>query len=170
MLVGWADAMLGIDGFLGTRATFMLDVVALAMVAVLPLLGLSVALVKYRRNYALHKRIQLTLGSVLLVIVMLFEIDMRVNGWRDRAAASPYAGQEGSTDWVFVALGIHLCFAVTTALLWAIVIIRALRHFPKPPAPNAHSPWHRRYGKLAALDMLGTAVTGWIFYWLAFVA
>jgi putative membrane protein len=162
--------MVGIDSFLGSRATFMLDVVALAMVVVLPLLAWSVFLVKYRHDYALHKLIQLTLGSVLLVIVLLFEIDMRVNGWRDRAAASPYAGQNGSIDWVLVALGVHLCFAVTTALLWATVIIRALRHFPKPPAPHEHSRWHRRFGKLAALDMLGTAVTGWIFYWLAFVA
>ncbi len=160
----------GIDGFLGTRATFMLDVVVLAMLAVLPLLGWSIYLVKYRNQYALHKKIQLTLGGVLLVTVILFELDMRVNGWRDRAEASPYFGQEGSIDWVAIVLGVHLCFAVTAAVLWTVVIVQALRRFPQPPAPAEHSPWHRRFGKLAAYDMLCTAVTGWIFYWLAFVA
>ena len=59
---------------------------------------------------------------------------------------------------------------VSAAALWAIVTARALRRFPVPPEPSAHSAWHRRFGKLAALDMLGTAITGWIFYWMAFVA
>jgi putative membrane protein len=162
--------MPGIDGFLGTRATFMLDVVVLAMLAILPILGGSIYLVKVRQRYALHKKIQLALGVVLLVTVALFELDVRVNGWRDRASASPYAGQNGRVNWVLVVLGVHLGFAVSTALLWAVVIVRALRQFPDPPVPAAHSPWHRRYGKLAAYDMLCTAITGWIFYWLAFVA
>ncbi|MBI3839584.1 MAG: DUF420 domain-containing protein [Planctomycetia bacterium] len=160
----------GIDGFLGTRATFMLDVVVLAMLALLPVLALSIYLVKYRNQYALHKKIQLTLGSVLLVTVVLFELDMRVNGWRHRAEASPYFGQEGSIDWVSIVLGVHLCFAVTAAVLWAVVIAQALLRFPNPPAPAEHSAWHRRFGKLAAYDLLCTAITGWIFYWLAFVA
>jgi putative membrane protein len=162
--------MMPLDGFLGTRATLMLDVVALAMLVVLPVLGWSVYLVKYRRRYALHKKVQLTLGAVLLVTVALFEADMRVNGWRERAGASPYSSHSGSTDWVMIALSIHLCFAVTTALLWIAVIVQALRHFSKPPVPGEHSVWHRRYGQLAAYDMLLTAITGWIFYWLAFVA
>lgn len=162
--------MQGLDGFLGTRATFMLDFVALAMIALLPVLGWSIYLVRDRQRYTLHKRVQFTLGCVLLVTVALFELDMRINGWRDRAAASPYVGGEGATDWVNVALGVHLCFAVSAAVLWAAVILQALRLFPRPPVPGSHSVWHRRFGKLAALDMLATAVTGWIFYWLAFVA
>jgi putative membrane protein len=162
--------MYGIDGFLGTRASFMLDVVTLAMVAILPVLGWSIWQVRYRRRYALHKKVQLTLAIVLLVAVALFEADMRVNGWRDRAAASAYGGHDGSTDWVSVSLGVHLCFAVSTAVLWAFVIVRALRNFSQPPVPGPHSRWHRTCGYCAATDLACTAVTGWIFYLLAFVA
>src|SRR5947207_1895293 len=98
----------GINGFLGTRASLMLDVVFLAMFVVLPALAWSVYLVKVRRNYALHKRVQLTLGTVLLAAVTLFEIDMRVNGWEPRAVPSPYwAGGTVST-----LLNVHLVFAV----------------------------------------------------------
>jgi uncharacterized membrane protein YozB (DUF420 family) len=158
------------DGFLGTRATFMLDVVVLAMLVIVPVLGWSIYLVKYRRQYALHRRVQLALGVVLLVTVFFFELDVRINGWRDRASASPYTSQDGSVDWVYIALGVHLGFAVSAAALWGIVIARALRQFSKPPEPSPHSAWHRRFGKLAAIDMLCTAITGWIFYWLAFVA
>jgi len=155
----------GIDGFLSTRASLMLDVVFLAMFAVVPVLGISVYLVKYRRLYALHKRIQLMLAAVLLVAVAAFEIDMRINGWRERAELSPYYG-----GWVDYSLWIHLFFAVTTAVLWIVVTFRALRNFPNPPTPAAHSEQHLRWAKLAAIDMGMTALTGWIFYWLAFVA
>jgi putative membrane protein len=158
------------DGFLGTRASVMLDVVVLAMAVLVPALGFSVYLVKYRRRYALHKTIQLTLGVVLLVTVAAFESEMRFHGWRHRAAASPYGGNEGSVDWVSTVLAIHLIFSVTAALLWFVVIVRALRNFPALPQPGPHSAWHRRFATLAAIDMVCTAVTGWVFYWLAFVA
>jgi putative membrane protein len=159
----------GTDGFLGTRGSLTLDLVVLIMAAFLPLLGLSVYLVRYRKKYALHKRLQIALSLGLVVTVVAFEVDMRTNGWEDRATSSPYyAG--GSYSPVKVSLGVHLFFAVTTALLWALVVVRAMSRFPVPPAPNEHSRWHRFWGRLAAIDMCCTAVTGWIFYWLAFVA
>jgi hypothetical protein len=102
--------------------------------------------------------------------VALFEADIRMHGWRHRAAASPYSAHDGSTDWVAAALEVHLFFSITAALLWVVVIFRALRNFSSPPQPAPHSRWHRRIGMLAAIDMVCTAVTGWIFYWLAFVA
>jgi uncharacterized membrane protein YozB (DUF420 family) len=158
------------DGFLGTRASLMLDVVALAMLVLVPVLAFSIYQVKVRRNYSLHKAIQLTLGGVLLVAVTLFEVDIRLHGWRHLAAPSPYASHEGSTDWVMVVLTVHLFFAVSSAVLWILVIARALRNFPSPPVPGPHSAWHRRWATIAAIDMTCTAVTGWVFYWLAFVA
>jgi putative membrane protein len=157
----------GIDGFLGTRASLMLDVVFLAMFAVLPVLGWSVWVVRYRRRYVLHKRVQLALAGVLLVAVTAFEIDMRFfTDWEQRAV-SPPATEPASA--VYAALYVHLCFAVTTSLLWIWVVAQALRRFPRPPAPGEHSRQHLFLGRLAAIDMVMTAVTGWIFYWLAFV-
>jgi putative membrane protein len=155
-----------IDGFLGTRASLMLDVVFVAMFVVLPVMGWSIWQVRYRRRYLLHKRVQLTLGIVLLATVTLFEIDMRTSDWSVRAQASPYY----SSGIVEISLWIHLFFAVPTAVLWVYVIVQALRRFPSVPLPGAHSRQHLFWGRLAALEMTLTAVTGWIFYWLAFVA
>ena len=156
----------GIDGFLGTRASLMLDVVFLAMFVVLPVLGWSIYLVKVRRNYRLHKQVQVTLGVVLLAAVTLFELDMRVNGWTGRAEPSPY-WSDGTVGNV---LAVHLVFAVTTAVLWIVVVTRALRNFPSPPLPGPHSAWHKRWGWIAAVDMALTSLSGWVFYWLAFAA
>ena len=70
---------------------------------------------------------------------------------------------------MLVVLGIHLCFAVTTVMLWLVVLVLAWRRFPVPPKPNAHSDFHRRWAWLAAWDMVLTTITGWLFYLVAFV-
>jgi putative membrane protein len=179
----------GIDGFLGTRASITLDLVFVAMLAVVPVMAWSIWLVKRRQRWQLHKQIQLGVTAVLGIAIVLFEIDMRfVSGWRARATPSPYyasvehagpawtwlcltlCGMDRVPGWVFRGLAIHLVFAVSTTVLWAWTAWGALRRFPKPPAPNEYGASHRFWGCLAAADMVMTAVTGWTFYWLAFVA
>ncbi len=153
-------------GFLGTRASLMLDVVFLAMFLVLPVLGYSIYQVKVHRRYALHKRIQLVLGAVLLATVAVFEVDLRLyTDWNALASPSPYY-----STWVMPSLILHLFFAVPTALLWIFVIVQGLRKIPDPPGPGPYSSRHRRWGWLAAFEMAMTALTGWVFYYLAFVA
>ncbi len=163
-----------LDGFIpGSRATFMLDVVFLAMFAVLPAMCWSIYLVKVRRKYALHKTIQIVLGVVLLVTVALFELDMRFYGWEKQANLSPYFDMNEAyygANLGFYSLCVHLVFAVSTAVLWVFVIVQAVRKFPSPPQPCDYSPTHVRWARLAACDMVATAVTGWLFYYLAFVA
>jgi uncharacterized membrane protein YozB (DUF420 family) len=160
----------GMDGFLPWRGSLMLDVVFLAMFAVVPLLAISLYVVK-GRNYRLHKQLQLGMATVLLVAVLLFEIDIRLHGWMERAEPSPYFDSAAKfTSPAGIALSIHLSFAVPTLFLWIWVVVQALRKFSNPPKPGGHSRWHARTGWLAAAGMTFTAITGWIFYWMAFVA
>jgi putative membrane protein len=155
----------GWDGFLGTRASFMLDAVCVGMVVVMLALAWSIRQVRVHRNFQLHKTVQLGLAGLLVVVLTAFELDIRLNGWQHRAAGS----LDGSpARAVFTALWIHLFFALTTVLLWIVVIVRGLRNFPNPPVPNDHSAFHRRFGWLAAIDMLLTTITGWVFYVMAF--
>jgi uncharacterized membrane protein YozB (DUF420 family) len=169
----------GINGFLGTRASIMLDVVFVAMFVVLSVLAVSIYLVRSRRAFQWHKRIQVTLGVVLLVTVVAFEVDMQwLTKWEVRAAASPYFpdnvdAMTASAKWGSVvgqSLLVHLTFSVPTFFLWVFVIVQALRHFPNPPEPAPYSRRHKTWGWLAAGGMTMTALTGWVFYYLAFVA
>ncbi|MFM9057828.1 MAG: DUF420 domain-containing protein [Planctomycetaceae bacterium] len=155
----------GIDGFLGTRASAGMDLVLVGLLALMPVLAWSIALVR-RGRYAAHKALQVFIVAALAVAIVVFEIDIRLmSDWKARAAASPWwpAG-------VLAALGIHLVFATTTFGLLAWVTWGAFTRFPRPPVPGPHGPRHRRLGWLAAIDLACTAVTGCIFYWLAFVA
>ena len=70
---------------------------------------------------------------------------------------------------MFASLYVHFFFAVTTTWLWIAVITQALRRIPTPPAPGPHRASHRFWGWIAAIDMAMTAVTGWTFYYLAFI-
>lgn len=160
------DDFSGIDGFFGTRASLMMDLMVLVMALVTVVLVWSVYQVKVRRRFGLHRRVQIPLGLGLLVAVVLFELDVRLNGWEERAAG--VVGGEASGV-VWTALAVHLVFAVFSVLLWPVVIVRAARNFGNPPQPGGHSAWHRRWAPVAAVGMVITAVTSWIFYAVAFV-
>jgi putative membrane protein len=165
------DGYGGVSGFLPGRASLMLDVVVVAMFFVLLALTYSILSVKRRQMYRRHKMIQVTLASTLLVVLLLFEVDVHfIDKWMVRADASPYFDAATRSGPVVYALAVHLCFAVSTFVLWLVVILRALAHFPSPPHPNEHSRFHKRWGTVAAIDMVMTTLTGWLFYWLAFVA
>ena len=154
------------DGFLPfSRASLMMDIIALTMVVVIPLLLFSSYSVKLCSKYILHKRIQSILGGILLLVVILFEIDVRMNGWRHNAEDSPYYGTP-----LNIVLGVHLLFAITTTILWTVTFSGAVRNIPSPPGPSRFSPKHRLTARWAVKGMLGTGMTGWLFYWLAFVS
>lgn len=169
-VMGTASEFAGWNGFLGTRGSLMLDLVFLAMFAVVPVMWWSIRQVRHHQRYVLHGRVQLALGIVLGIAVTAFEIDMRLHGWRDRAIPSPYWRDGAWNDWIDWSLAIHLACAIPTCFLWIYVIVQAMRKFPRPFAPNAYSPIHRRWARVAAIEMVLTAATGWIFYYLAFAA
>ena len=149
----------------------MLDVVFLAMFVIVPIMLYSVYLVRYHGAYRLHKKFQLGLGIVLLVAVGAFETEQMLIPWEARAEPSPYfeVGRKWASP-VGISLFVHLLFAVPTLFLWIYVIVQALRKFPRDPVPNEYSAVHRRWARLAAFEMVMTALTGWVFYYLAFVA
>jgi uncharacterized membrane protein YozB (DUF420 family) len=160
-----------ITGFLPWRGPFMLDVIVVAMPFFLIALFWSLGSVKYRKKYSRHKLTQLCLAGGLLTLLVLFEVDIRYfENWRERAAASPYFDAATGGGLVLYSLWVHLLFATTTVGLWLLIIVRALNHFSNPPEPGVHSRSHARWGMIAAIDMVLTAVTGWAFYYLAFVA
>jgi uncharacterized membrane protein YozB (DUF420 family) len=155
------------NGLLPNRASLMLDLLFIALFVIVLILAVSIYLVRVKKNYLAHKWIQINLAMVLLVALVAFELDIRFfSNWRELAEASPYF-QSGLVQRM---LAVHLMFAIPTPFLWAWVIWRALRRFPRDPKPGPHSREHRFWGRLAAIFMLLTSVTGWVFYWMAFVA
>jgi putative membrane protein len=162
------------NGFLGNDASFMLDLVVVALIAVVPALLYSIYLVKFRGQYLLHRNMQVALGIVLLLTVGAFEVDLQLvhGGWENvvnKPNAEPRLTGE-ALESVRNVLWIHLIFAVSTPLFWATTICLALKRFPSPPVPGAHSGLHKKLGWASAIDITLTSVTGLWFYYVAFVA
>jgi len=161
-------AFAGLDGFLGTRGSLMLDVVVVLLAAVVPVLAWSIHLAR-RRAVTAHRRIQTVLALALLVVITAFELDVRYfSDWRERATDSPYYARDVASV-VGAGLLLHLGIAVPTAVLWCVVVVDAWRRAGQTPT-GAFRSRHRALGWAAALGMALTAVTGWVFYYLAFVA
>ena len=153
-------------GFIpGSRGSLMLDLVAVAMIAVLPIVIIGVQLAKRQKNYINHKKVMLTVSIILAVAVILFELEMRLVGWRHLAEPSPYFETH-----VPLALGIHLACSISTTLALITTVWNALRNFATIPSPNQNSRAHKLLGKISAIGLFMTSITGWIFYYLAFIA
>lgn len=161
------------DGFLGYRTSFMLDFVVCALGVIVPLMLYSLWLVKVKKRYSLHKWLQLILGIVLLVAVTAFEVDLQIvhGGWENIVSKSysEPAALEAKVEEARPWLRFHLIFAVSTPFLWFTTFVYAFRRFPKPPLPGEHSRIHKTLGWLSTIDITMTAVTGLIFYYVAFV-
>ncbi len=161
------------NGFLGYPTTFMLDFVVCALALIVPVLVWSLWLVKFRRRYVAHKRLQITLGIVLLLAVTAFEVDVQMvhGGWENIVAQQQLSPEALATKITSVRpwLLVHLVFAVTTPLFWIVTITLALRRFKNPPAPGTHSRLHKTLGWASTIDITLTSVTGLLFYYVAFM-
>lgn len=159
------------DGFLGFHTSFMLDAVVVALVLVVPVLLFSLYSVKIRRQYTLHRNLQLALAVTLLAAVLAFEIDLHLvqHGWQNVVEKGPPVTAD-QLLFIRQVLRIHLVFAASTPFLWATTIILALRWMPNPPQPSAHSRLHKILGWVSTADLVLTSVTGLIFYYVAFVS
>jgi hypothetical protein len=142
-------------GFLGTRGDLLMDIVILALVAVVPIVFYNWRLARTGR-YRRHKTMQVSLAVLLGAVVGLFEYNLRLQGGIFTAtAASGYAGTATLNFWIYC----HTFFAITTILVWAGLIVVSLRRFPNPPAPGAFSGMHRFWGRVGMIWMLVTGVT-----------
>lgn len=161
-------------GFLGFDASFMLDFVVSALVAIVPILLFSIYQVKVRRNFLLHRNLQVLLGITLLVAVGAFEVDTQLvhGGWEKIVNKDPESPRLSGAafEQVRQVLWIHLIFAISTPLLWGTTLILAWRRFPRPPVPGSHSRLHKTLGWISVLDIVATSVTGLWFYYVAFIA
>jgi putative membrane protein len=148
-----------------SRATFVMDFVVVALIVLLPILYFSIFSVRLKRNIQLHRKLQIGLGVVLGLAITAFELDVRITGWRHLAEPSPYYD-----TWVFPALIVHLIFAIPTLLIWVFVIVTAIKAFTGSGFPVMHVSRHKLVGRSAALGLTMTSLTGWVFFWLAFIA
>ena len=151
-------------GFLGTRADLLMDIVIVALVAVVPIVLYNWRLAR-TKQFSRHKAMQIALIIVLGAVVGVFEYDLSSQGGIFKAtAASSLAGTPTLNFWI----RFHSFFAESTVLIWLVLITVSLIKFPKPPAPNAFSGIHRFWGRIGMVWMLATGITAIPVYYFGF--
>lgn len=150
--------------FLGQRGDGLIDIGIVSIVVVAPLLIWSWTLAR-RAALRLHKRTQLTLGAVLGVVVLLFELDLRSRGGIFAVVeGSAFAGTAVLNFWIWA----HTIFAIGATLIWAALIVVSLLKFPPTPDPAAF-PTHRYFGRAGMIAMLGAGITAIPMYYYGFM-
>lgn len=156
-------------GFLPTsrESTLVFDVLSLWTLGLVAVLTWSFYVVRYKGGYSLHKTLQLYLTGALVFALFWHAVNPWLDPlWLDRVLQSPYQ-QRGL---LAPALLIHRVISYVCCVAWLWTVVYALHGFASPPTPGKFSRDHTRVALLAAASVYATALTGWIYYWMAFVA
>jgi uncharacterized membrane protein YozB (DUF420 family) len=148
-----------IDGFLGTRADGIVDIVMVAS-AILPFFMLwTFHLVKIG-EHALHKNMQIGAMFALLFLVIALEIDVRYGNLVEARALSGYY-ESNALTYVFI---VHLLFAISSFVGWIWLAEKSHKRFPIFFDFN-----HKKFGKMVFTGICVTVITGWLLYLMAFL-
>jgi uncharacterized membrane protein YozB (DUF420 family) len=152
------------SSFLGARGDALIDIGILSIVAVVPILLWSWRLAR-QQQWVLHKRVQLATATLLGVVVLLFEIDLnQMGGIFAVTAGSAYEGTATLNFWIWI----HTAFAISSTVVWVLLVAASLIKFPSPPEPRFFTT-HRYFGRLAMVLMLGSGATAIPMYIYGFV-
>jgi uncharacterized membrane protein YozB (DUF420 family) len=157
------------SGFLGFGASFMLDFVLVSLILVVPVVLLGIFFAK-NKSYKKHSRVMFLLSFVLLVVVTLFEVDIRLHDGIDGIAKA--AGKESNvqTPFFVILLYVHLFFALSCCVLWSGTVWGAWKNFYwKEPAPNSYGAIHRKRVWISLFFLLAVVITGIMVYYFAFM-
>jgi hypothetical protein len=147
-----------IEGLLGTRADIIIDIVMITS-ALLPFLLIYAIYLAKKEQYDLHKWIQIILFTIVNLLVIALEVDIRYGGIDKIIEQSKYFNSS-TLGIVFI---IHLVFAISSTLLWFWLIIISAKRYPI----HFRFP-HKKYGMIVYIDIVLTVITGWILYALVF--
>lgn len=155
-------------GFLGTRGTFLSDLLIITVILLIPLFTAGYLLARNHKGSA-HRVVMLTLYSAVCVYVAIYIVHVLSEGlimkFRDPTSWAYYA------YWV---LGVIHSFFAVGALWLGWRTVQYGRHLAKvgPQGyylPAADRPTHAASGKIALIFFAGAAITGIGVYYLLFM-
>jgi len=148
------------EGFLGTRGNFVIDLV-ITISGFLPFLLLFTFYLAVIGKKLLHKYLQITLFSTVSILVVALETSIQFGGLSQISKQSPYSG----TIELTVLFAVHLIFAISSFLGWLWLIVKSTKRYP-----NAFDFDHKKWGKILFWDIVLMVITGWMLYWMTFAA
>lgn len=156
--------MLFETGFLGTAAPLYLDVATIYF-ALLPFLLAGSIYLALRKQFVLHYRSQIAIFIISLIIVLFFEIGVRIDG-----GFLVYSqGSTLSMAFLSIFLGVHIAIAVMSVILWVIVLYTSLREFRSGMDMVEFARRHKKKSRTLFAGLTVTSIMGVMIYLFLFV-
>jgi hypothetical protein len=153
------------QGFFGTRADLLFDLVVSSLIFIVPLLFYSWRMAG-RGHYLVHRNIQMVLTVVLTAVLVIFEMNLRSKGG---IFAMTQGSRFAGTPVLSLSIYGHMMLAFSTAAIWLMLVGTALRRFPLSPKPARFQNFHRFWGKCALITMICTGISAVELYVVGFV-
>ncbi len=149
-------------GFLGTSAPFYMDLVTLYFALLPLLLGFAISFA-IRGQYDAHYRMQLSVFVLTLLMVVVFEVGVRISG----GFLAFMEKSQASHDMMVLLLVVHIIVALISVVLWSALIYGAIKRNRIEALPM--TPAHKKVGYYVFAGMSLTAVMGVSIYYFLFV-
>ncbi len=157
------------SGFLGFGASFMLDFVMVSLILVVPIVLLGIFLAK-NKIYKTHSRLMFSFSFLLLLVILIFELDIRLHGGIQGIAEAAGRGTHVQTLFFLILLYVHFFFSISCCVFWGGTLLGACKNFYWPsPLPTSYSVIHRKRAWVSLFFLFGVVVTGMMVYYFAFV-
>ena len=151
------------DGFFGTRADLIIDVVVV-MFALWPFILLAVIRLASKGKYRVHRNLHFLVFLCALVLVLALEIDLRFSDLLvEIRQSSIYSSALAKS--IFA---LHLVVAIFTFVSWVTLLIRSTKRYKKQ-LPGKFTRQHKFWGKVVVVGLTLTSITGIALYIIVFV-
>jgi putative membrane protein len=150
------------SGFLGTAAPFYMDFITLFF-ALLPLLMFLSIRFAVKKEYNKHYLSQLILFAVTLVVVVIFEVGVRVSDGFVEFMKNAHVAY----GFMLTYLIVHVSIALASVVLWSALLYSAVKSYKLEN--NGVSSSHKKVGKLVFLGLTLTSWMGVGIYYLLFM-
>ncbi len=152
-------------GFLGTRAPFFMDVVTIFFALVPFLVAISIYFA-VRGKYLLHFRSQMATFVLSMLMVVVFEIGVRIDGGFNAYMQESTLSYNG----VLIYLVIHILFALATVVAWGITIYSSYKVFRQEGAGASYFREHKKRARWLFLAIIINSIMGVSMYPILFIS
>jgi len=151
-------------GFFGTRAPMYLDIVGVYF-GLLPLLMFISIRFAINGDIKRHMNSQLAIFVGTLVMVVVFEVGMRLAG----GYTEYIKGSSISHSYFITFLIIHIIVAILTVNLWSYQIISSMKMYKNGELKGDNALRHKKLAKILLVGLFITLVQGTSIYYFLFV-
>ncbi len=149
-------------GFLGTKALMYMDIITIYF-GLLPFLMASAIYMAIKKRYKLHYKMQLSIFALTLIIVIIFEVGVRISG----GFSAFMEESNASYTYMLMFLVIHVLGAILSVVLYSILIYSSTQQYIFKKEPFASN--HKRMGQVVFFGMTITSIMGILIYYFLFM-